>query len=88
MSISLTPINDPEGESWLDMSNGTWETLTALAAPVVPAWTGLHDPITYTSEQLRAVAAVVPAAGEWRPFHDTLKNGLLRLADAGGAELS
>lgn len=83
MSVSLTPINDPEGES-VDMSNGTWHELTRLAAPAVKRWNDLHDPIVYTPEELRAIAAVVPK--EWSGFGWT--EALEYLAQAGGAELS
>ena len=80
MSVSLTPINDPEGES-VDFSNEAWLKLTRAAS--VP-WDGTNDPQTYTPEQLRALAFNVPA--ELTCF--TWEVELIYLAQAGGATLS
>lgn len=81
MSVSLTPINDPEGESLVDCSNASWEQLTRAAE--IP-WNGLHDPQTYTPEQLRTIAKEIPR--EWACYK--WADGLEALAQAGGAELS
>lgn len=78
MSVTLTPINqvDDEDSEGLNISNGTWAELTA-SVPSVKPWNGHHDPIRYTPEELRAIAAKNP---EWeRP--------LSWLAAQGGAEL-
>ncbi len=83
MSVSLTPLNDPEGDSFVDMDNHSWHRLTRAAAGVTP-WNDLHDPLVYTPEELRAIAAVIPA--EWASFG--WAKGLEDLAAAGGATLS
>ncbi len=78
MSVMLTPVNqvDLEDSDGLHISNGTWEKLTANVPGVTP-WMGTHDPIRYTPEELRAIAAAHP---EWASI-------LEWLANEGGAEL-
>jgi hypothetical protein len=83
MSVSLTPINDPDGES-LNVSNVTWDKLCLLAAPAVKPWNGYNDLSIYTPEELRAIAAVVP--DDWKEFK--FAERLEALAQAGGDELS
>jgi len=83
MSVSLTPINNPDGSSVVDVSNGTWRDLTKAAAPHVAVWNGLHDPQTYTPDELRAIAKTVPV--EWASLR--IAEGLEQLAHAGGAIL-
>ena len=92
MSVSLTPINflkpesddDVEIPDHVNISNGTWKAITAAAAAYgedVSVWNGCHDPVRYTPDQLRAIAARIDQlsnAGEW----------LRWLADNGGAQLS
>jgi hypothetical protein len=75
----LTPVAqiDVEDAEGLNISNGTWAELTS-DIPGVKSWNGHHDPIRYTPEELRAIAAKHPdwtAQLEW-------------LASEGGAELS
>lgn len=81
MSVSLTPINDLEGDSLMDCGNVTWSVLTEAAG--IP-WNGTHDPQTYTPEQLRAIAKAIPATLAKYNWHEPLE----ALAQAGGAELS
>jgi len=84
MSVSLTPINNPDGESLVDMSNGTFAQIAEAAG--VP-WNGCHDPVTYTPEQLRALAKAIPQ--DWDSFYrERWSAGLEELAELGGATLS
>ena len=78
MSVTLTPINevDSEDSEGLNISNGTWAELTA-DVPGVEPWNGHHDPIRYTPDQLRAIAAKHKQWGEQLHW----------LAAEGGAEL-
>lgn len=78
MSVTLTPINevDAEDSEGLNISNGTWAELTA-DVPTVKPWNGQHDPIRYTPEELRSIAAKHP---KWA-------KQLEWLAAEGGAEL-
>lgn len=80
MSVSLTPINDPEGES-VDFSNDMWAKMVRAAS--VP-WDGTNDPQTYTPDQLRALAKTLPV--KWWGLG--LEAGLIYLAQVGGARLS
>lgn len=84
MSVSLTPINDPDSDSLMDVSNGTWDHLTKLASPPVIRWNQLHDTRLYSPEELRAIAKVIPA--EWASYG--WAESLEELAKAGGAILS
>lgn len=87
MSVSLTPINDPEAEHFVvNVSNSTWTELCIAAAPVVAPWNGNHDPLTYTPAELRAIAEAIPA--QYAQYAPAWKGALLSLAAAGGAELS
>ena len=78
MSVSLTPASQTESDDpeTFDIANGTWLDLTA-DVPGVTRWNGANDPITYTPEQLRAIAVKHP---EWA-------KQLEWLASEGGARL-
>ncbi|MDD2765781.1 MAG: hypothetical protein PHE83_17600 [Opitutaceae bacterium] len=79
MSVILKPIKevDPEDAEGLHITNDAWRELTADVPGVTP-WNGLHDPIRYTPDELRAIAVRHP---QWA-------RQLEWLATEGGAELN
>jgi hypothetical protein len=84
MSVSLTPINDPDGDSFLDCTNDAWEKMVKAAKDVAP-WDGIHFPgRTFTPEELRSIAANIPEEYKVYGWEGVLEE----LAQAGGAILS
>jgi hypothetical protein len=86
MSVSLTPVNNIEGESLFDVSNGTWLRLTIAAQPFVEQWNQRHDPLAYSPKELRTIAMTIPV--EFGDYAEGWQKALSELADSGGAILS
>lgn len=86
MSVQLRPLSskpDDEEAEQISVSNGEWLGLVRLAESMGEPvhWNGCHDTVTYTPEQLEAIARRVEQvrdAPEWLRY----------LARQGGAELS
>lgn len=84
MSVALSIINDPDGDSVLNVSNASWADIAKAGGA---GWNGYHDLRVYTPDELRAIAdAKWPA--DYDQVSDNWRAALRYLADRGGAELS